>query len=174
MGGKIAKNPLHPEEYQAAVHEADYAQIVDNPNLWGSFLWVMFDFPAAPRHEGGTTGLNDKGMVTQDRSIKKDVYFFYQANWTDAPMVYIAARRMTPRTLPSTEIKIYSNCQSVQLKVNGQSMSDVQPDKVHVFRWQNVALKMGENQIEATGMSGCKTVEDQCAWVLQAASTTAP
>ena len=174
LGGKIAKNPLHPEEYQAAVHEADYAQIADNPNLWGSFLWVMFDFPAAPRHEGGTTGLNDKGMVTQDRSVKKDVYFFYQANWTDAPMVYIASRRMTPRTLPTTEIKVYSNCASVQLKVNGKALDEVQPDKVHVFRWENVALQMGDNQIEATGTADGKTVQDQCAWTLQAPPSTAP
>jgi beta-galactosidase len=175
-GGKngIAKSGIHPEEYQAAVHEFDYAQIVDNPHLWGSFLWVMFDFPAAPRHEGGSTGLNDKGMVTQDRKIKKDVYFFYQANWTDAPMVYIAARRMTPRTQASTEIKIYSNCSTVELKVNGRTMPKIQPDKVHVFRWADAALQLGENQIEATGTANGKAVDDHCTWVLQPGPTTAP
>jgi beta-galactosidase len=174
-GGKIANNvPVHPEEYQAAVHEADYAQIAGNPNLWGSFAWVMFDFPAAQRHEGGTVGLNDKGMVTQDRATKKDVYYFYQANWTDSPMVYIASRRMTPRILPTTEIKIYSNCPAVELKVNGKSLDPVQPDKIHVFRWENVTLQIGDNQIEATGTINGKTVQDQCVWVLQETPTAAP
>jgi beta-galactosidase len=167
--GKIAGSGFHPEEYQAAVHEADYAQIANNPNLWGSFIWVMFDFPAAPRHEGGSVGLNDKGLVTQDRKIKKDAYFFYQANWSATPMVYIAGRRMTPRTQPVTEIKIYSNCPSVELKVNGTQLPSEQPDKVHVFRWQNVQLQMGENQIEATGTLDSKTVQDHCTWVLQVA-----
>jgi beta-galactosidase len=173
-GNKIAKSAFHPEEYQDAVHEADYSQIVDNPDLWGSFIWVMFDFPAAPRHEGGTTGLNDKGMVTQDRKTKKDVYFFYQANWTEAPMVYIASRRMTPRTMATTEIKVYSNCPSVELKINGKTIQTVQPNNVHVFHWENVTLKPGENQVEATGTSDGKTVNDHCTWVLQPGAAPAP
>ncbi len=167
LGGKIAKSDFHPEEYESAVHEADYAQIAGNPKVWGSFIWVMFDFPAAPRHEGGSVGLNDKGMVTQDRKIKKDVYFFYQANWSDEPMVHIAAARMTPRKLATTEIKIYSNCPSVELKVNGKALPAVQGDRVRVFRWENVKLNVGENQIEATGTGDGETVADQCKWVVQ-------
>jgi len=168
----MASGPLHPEEYQAAVHEVDYAQIVANPNLWGSFIWTMFDFASTQKNEGGTVGINDKGMVTQDRAVKKDVYFFYQANWSEEPMIYITSRRMTPRKQPTTEIKIYSNLPSVQLKVNGREIPAVQPDKVHVFRWENVTLQPGDNQIEATGTAGGKTVSDHCTWVLQAASNT--
>ena len=173
VGSRVmAGGPLHPEEYQAAVHEVDYAQIVANPNLWGSFIWTMFDFASTQKNEGGTVGINDKGMVTQDRAVKKDVYFFYQANWSEEPMIYITSRRMTPRKQPTTEIKIYSNLPSVQLKVNGLEIPAVQPDKVHVFRWENVTLQPGDNQIEATGTAGGKTVSDHCTWVLQAASNT--
>jgi beta-galactosidase len=167
-GGKMANNPFHPEEYQAAVHEADYAQIVDNPNLWGGFIWTMFDFASTQKNEGGTVGINDKGMVTQDRSVKKDAYFFYQANWTETPMIYITSRRLTPRTQPVTEIKVYSNLPAVQLKVNGRPLAAVQPDKVHVFRWQNVTLQPGENLIETSGATaGGKTISDHCTWVLK-------
>jgi len=168
----MASGPLHPEEYQAAVHEVDYAQIVANPNLWGSFIWTMFDFASTQKNEGGTVGINDKGMVTQDRKVKKDVYFFYQANWSEEPMIYITSRRMTPRKQPTTEIKIYSNLPSVQLKVNGLEIPAVQPDKVHVFRWENVTLQPGDNQIEAIGTTRGKTLSDHCTWVLQAAPNT--
>ena len=168
----MASGPLHPEEYQAAVHEVDYAQIVANPNLWGSFIWTMFDFASTQKNEGGTVGINDKGMVTQDRAVKKDVYFFYQANWSEEPMIYITSRRMTPRKQPTTEIKIYSNLPSVQLKVNGREIPAVQPDKVHVFRWENVTLQPGDNQIEAIGTTRGKTLSDHCTWVLQAAPNT--
>jgi len=167
----MASGPLHPEEYQAAVHEVDYAQIVANPNLWGSFIWTMFDFASTQKNEGGTVGINDKGMVTQDRAVKKDVYFFYQANWSEEPMIYITSRRSTPRRQPTTEIKVYSNLPFVQLKVNGREIPAVQPDKVHVFRWENVTLQPGDNQIEAIGTTGSKTVSDHCTWVLQAATT---
>ena len=88
---------LHSEEWQTHVHELVWAAIRDNPQLWGSFVWCMFDFPSARRHEGGFVGINDKGLVTEDRKTKKDAYFFYQANWTGKPMVHIASSRMTPR-----------------------------------------------------------------------------
>ena len=65
-GAAKMSQATHPEEYQDEVHEKDYAAIKDNPELRGSFLWTMFDFPAVGRKEGGTVGLNDKGMVTQD------------------------------------------------------------------------------------------------------------
>ena len=70
----------------------------------------MFDFAVDGRNEGSQPGLNDKGMVTQDRQLKKDVYFFYQANWTTEPMVWIASRRMTPRKL--FNICIVSDCRT--------------------------------------------------------------
>ncbi len=162
-----ANSPFHPEEYQSHIHEAEYAAIKDNPKLWGSFLWVMFDFPAAPRREGGTAGLNDKGMVTQDRQVKKDAYYFYQANWTTEPMVYIASRRMTPRRQAVTEVKVYSNCAEVELKVNGEALAKVTPDKVNVFRWENVTLRPGKNLVEATIQAGGKTATDRCEWVLE-------
>ena len=169
-----ANTPLHPEEYQALVHELDYAAIKDNPKVWGSFLWVMFDFPAAPRKEGGTVGLNDKGMVTQDRQIKKDAYFFYAANWTDEPMVYIAARRMTPRQQGTTEVKVYSNCAGVELKVNAKSLGNAEKNKVNVFSWENVSLQPGKNLIEAVGTTNGKTVADHCEWVLEPVPASGP
>jgi hypothetical protein len=58
----------------------------------------------------------------------------------------------------------------VELKVNGREIPAVAPDKVRVFRWEGVTLQKGENQIEATGTAGGKTVSDHCTWVLQANS----
>ena len=153
----------HPEEWQLIVHERDYAAMKDNPKVWGTFLWVMFDFAVDARNEGSQPGLNDKGMVTGDRRLKKDVYYFYQANWTIKPMVYIASRRMTPRKQATTEVKVYSNCPEVELKVNGKSLGKARPDKVCVFRWDNVQLQPGKNTVEAIS----RGVTDRCEWELQ-------
>ena len=158
---------LHPEEYQAYVHECAWAQAKDNPHLWGTFVWAMFDFAVAGRNEGGQPGTNDKGLVTHDRSVKKDVYYFYQANWTDKPLVYIAARRMTPRKEAATNVKVYSNCSQVALKVNGKEQAAVTGNDIHIFNWPNVTLQPGKNLIEVTGHSGDQQVTDSCEWELE-------
>jgi beta-galactosidase len=156
----------HPEEWQAYVHERDWAQIRGNPKLWGTFMWVMFDFASDGRREGSQPGINDKGMVTQDRQIRKDAYFFYQANWTDQPMVYLTSRRDTPRHAAQTDVKVYSNCPEVELFVNGASCGRMKPDDLRIARWPALTLKPGKNSLSAVAQAGGKTVQDSCDWTL--------
>jgi beta-galactosidase len=111
----------HPEEWQAIVHEENYAAIETSPYIWGSYVWVMFDFASAGRNEGDTSGINDKGLVTADRKTRKDAFYFYKAKWTTEPFVYITSRRHVERKDALTTVKIYSNCESVELKVNGRN-----------------------------------------------------
>ena len=59
--------------------------------------------------------------MTYDRKIKKDAFYFYKANWSDEPMIYIKSRRFTERTNAVTDVKIYSNAKNVELLVNGVS-----------------------------------------------------
>ena len=154
----------HPEEWQTFVHETNWAVMNNNPLLWGTFVWCMFDFQVAARHEGDQPDLNDKGLVTQDRKTKKDAYFFYQANWTDKPMVHIASSTLTPRREATTQVEVFSNCDKVQLSVNGTPQETVSPDNVKVFRWPNVTLQPGKNTILATATSSQGTITDTCEW----------
>ncbi|HEY9248882.1 MAG TPA: glycoside hydrolase family 2 TIM barrel-domain containing protein, partial [Rariglobus sp.] len=160
--------PFHPEEYQTWVHERDWAQMKDNPNLWGTFLWAMFDFAVAHRNEGGVAALNTKGIVTHDRRVKKDSYFLYRANWSSEPTVYITSRRSRSRVQPVTEIKVFSNAETVELKVNGVSLDSVVPDTLKVCRWPEVRLAPGVNRIEAIGRFGGGVTTDACEWTLVA------
>src|SRR5208283_2819498 len=161
---------FHPEEWQAVVHERAWACAQGNPHLWGTFVWAMFDFASDKRDEGDTPGRNDKGLVTRDRQVRKDAFYFYQANWTEEPMVYLASRRLTPRHLATTEVKVYSNCADVELVVNGTSLGIVHPDPVKICRWPAVTLTPGLNRIEAIGRRNGKEIRDQCRWVLEPAS----
>jgi beta-galactosidase len=99
----------HPEEWQAEVHEAAWAAIQARPFVWGSIAWNMFDFAVSTRHEGDLPGRNDKGLVSYDRKTKKDAFYFYKANWSDEPTLYITSRRFTERTNAVTDVKVYSN-----------------------------------------------------------------
>ena len=160
----------HSEEYQAYYHEVYWRALRERPWVWSKTVWCMFDFASAGRKEGELSGINDKGLVTRDRRTRKDAFYWYQANWTDAPMAYITSRRFTPRTAATTDVKIYSNCQTVELLVNGRSLGP-RPVDDHIARWPDVTLAPGENRIEVIAHRAAITVRDQCSWTL---ATPAP
>ena len=160
----------HPEEWQAIQHEIQWPLIAARHYMWGSFIWVMFDFASAGRHEGDADGINDKGLVTRDRTVKKDAFYFYKANWNPEAMVYITSRRDAARTSPATAIKIYSNCEKLTLKVNGKSLGEPAKKADHVYVRDGVTLAEGANIIEAEGSLEGKVVRDTCSWVYKAAA----
>jgi beta-galactosidase len=157
----------HPEEWQAEVHEAAWAAIKSHPFVWGSFVWNMFDFAVSTRHEGGIPGRNDKGLVTYDRKIKKDAFYFYKANWSDEPVLYITSRRFTERTNAVTDVKIYSNADEVELLLNGNSQGKRNDGTNGVFIWKDVTLSPGENQIQARAERDGTSLGDSCVWTLK-------
>jgi beta-galactosidase len=156
----------HPEEWQAFVHEKTYAEIEKRPFVWGSFVWCMFDFASDWRNEGDRRGINDKGLVTYDRRVKKDAFYFYKAAWSGEPVVYITSRRHTPRNSQTTPVKIYTNCQEVELKVNGVSLGSHESEN-HTCLWSDVNLQKGSNQIEVFGKQDQKVYRDSCTWDYQ-------
>jgi len=149
----------HPEDWQNIVHEAAYKAMKDRPDIWGTFLWNMFDFASDGRAEGDHLGRNDKGLVTYDRKTKKDAFFFYKANWSSEPVVFITDRRYSPRNVDKGPVKVYSNCDSVELKLNGSSLGTVPGDDC-TFVWPDVTLIRGGNRIEADGIRGGKSFTD--------------
>ena len=156
----------HPENWQTEYHIQNWKIISERPYVWGSFVWNMFDFGAAHRTEGDRPGINDKGLVTHDRKVKKDAFYFYKANWNPEPMVYIAGHRSVNRVKPVTEVQIFSNCAEVTLKVNGQIIKKMQPDGVKVCIFKDIRLKKGENNIEVSAKNGKRVITDACCWIL--------
>ena len=136
----------YTEEYQALYHEHLAQVFEDRPWVWATHCWNMFDFGCAARNEGGVAGRNNKGLMTIDRKTKKDSYFVYQAYWSKLPMVHIAGRRHAQRAGETTEIKVYSNQDTVVLYVNGKEAGQQTAHRVFKF---NVALEEGFNTILA-------------------------
>ena len=153
----------HSEEYQCLFHETYWPVIHENPKIWGNFVWNMFDFGVARRKEGDHTGRNNKGLVTRDRKTKKDAFYYYQANWSDEPMAHINSKRFTVRGLDRIAVKVYSNAAEIELLVNGKSLGK-KSGTYAAFVWDDVPLKVGENQVIARGEKDGKPVEDSCAW----------
>lgn len=156
----------HPEEWQALVHEAAWSAMKQRPFIWGTFVWNMFDFTSSTRHEGGVPGRNDKGLVTYDRKTKKDAFFFYKANWSDEPVIYIASRRFTVRKDSVTEVKVYSNADQVELLLNGITQGRQAKTANRIFIWKDIKLRPGSNDIKAQGVRGGRILSDSCEWRL--------
>lgn len=159
----------HPEEWQSHAHEVNYRCIRERPEVWGAFVWNMFDFGSSSRFEGESPGMNDKGLVTYDRKTPKDAYFFYRANWSPRPTVYITSRRFAERTEKTVPVKVYCNGSEVKLSVNGKTVGSVKPDDLKRAVWPEVTLKPGLNTITATASIGGKTYTDSCEWTLKPA-----
>ncbi|APW40829.1 hypothetical protein RD110_20320 [Rhodoferax koreense] len=163
-----------PEGYANYVHEKAYNEIVKRPYLMGTWIWNMFDFGSGNRHEGDIGQTNTKGIVTFGRDVKKDVFYFYKANWTQTPVTYITSRRYTQRAYPVTDIKVYSNASSITLQVNGQAVgSKAAADcPLKVCEFKNVALQAGNNSVVVNGTHGSETVTDAVSWNLAQENAT--
>ncbi len=118
-------NPVqgdYTEEYQAYYHEELIKCIAARPYLWATHVWNMFDFGADARSEGGENGQNHKGLMTFDRSYKKDSFYAYKAWLNPEPMVHICGKRYIDRVEEVTKVTVYSNCETVELFANGTSL----------------------------------------------------
>jgi beta-galactosidase len=156
--------PWHPEEWQNVVHEKTLVAIQERPFVWGSFLWNMFDYVSAGRSEGGVMCRNDKGLVTHDRALKKDAFYYYKANWSDEPVLYITSRRFTERPGHATDVKVYSNAEQVDLAVNGKKLGKPASTSDRVFVWKDVPLSSGANRFIATARFAGGEFSDECVW----------
>ncbi len=129
----------YTEEYQAYYHEELIKQLFSRKYLWATHVWNMFDFGADARSEGGENGQNHKGLVTFDRSYKKDSFYAYKAWLSDEPFVHLCGKRYINRVEDVTKVTVYSNQPEVELFVNGESLGKKNaPDHFFYFEVPNV------------------------------------
>lgn len=174
------------EEWQSQWHEIYYKVINESPWMWGSYIWNMFEFGSDSRNDAGRAGTNNKGIVSYDRTIKKDVFYFYKANWSDEPTLKITGERFEVRNQSDIEVKVYSNMDKVELFVDGVSQGELtangnqepalnnqgQPDdtllpntQMGKFVWDVNLAGQGEHKVVAVGTDGDgKVYTDTVTW----------
>ncbi len=133
----------YSEEFQSVFHETVYPQMQSRDYVWGTFVWNMFDFVSGVRDEGGVKYRNNKGLVTHDRAVRKDSFYYYKALWSREPFVHIAEKRFQKRDEAHIRIKVYSNMPDVTLCFDGREQKRSSDHGVFIF--DPVPLKEGDN-----------------------------
>jgi len=156
------KGKLFPEGYQTYYHETKWAIFEKYPFIWATYLWNMFDFTCPLWERGGVKGRNHKGLITYDRKIKKDAFYWYKANWSKEPVLYITGRRFKERKVSKSKFTVYCNFAEPVLVINGVKVKGrkLGGTTVH-YIWDDVPLKRGENIIRSYAEYDSKRLEDQ-------------
>lgn len=154
------------EEYQLDFHEHYWKAISARPWIAGSAVWNAMDFGSFVKR-GNIPRINQKGLWDMERK-PKDVYYFYKSQWTDEPMVYIVShtrRYYTGTSGDAIRIRVYSNCDEVELFLNEVSLGKKVNE--YVYNW-DVVLRPGENRLNAVAQKGRHFIEDKIQVILLA------
>lgn len=157
--------PFYPETFQTKTHEYQWSVIAAHPYILASYLWNMFDFAVPMWGRGGVPARNLKGLVTFDRKLKKDSYYWYKANWSEEPVLYLTQRRNTDREKKNTSITIYSNVGTPVVYLNGRELPQPQKGYTDVhYIIDDVELDGGLNRITAQVAHSGEKLTDEIVW----------
>ncbi|MBB5622628.1 beta-galactosidase [Pedobacter cryoconitis] len=160
---------FYPESFETKTHEVQWPIIAKHPGIAASYIWNMFDFATPMWNRGGMPARNMKGLVTFDRQLKKDAFYWYKANWSKDPVLYLTERRVVERKHAVTPVVVYSNIGQPALFVNGKmiAVQPIQGTNSVQFIFKDVHLKKGKNSIKTLVKKDSKTFTDTIEWVLK-------
>ncbi len=150
------------------------------PWLAGAAQWIFKDFTTPLRVENPIPRVNQKGVVERDLTPKES-YYVFQSYWSEQPMVHVYGHSWPVRWGKSDElrlVRVYSNCESVELFVNGQSVGRRQRRAGDFpcsgLRWQ-VPFRVGPNELRAIAyLRSGHTITDTVRFRYQTESWSAP
>jgi beta-galactosidase len=136
------------------------------PWLTGSAQWAFKDFSTPLRADNPIPKVNLKGLVERDFTPKEG-YYVFQSYWAQKPMVHIFGHSWPVRWGDPGElklVKVYSNCDSVELFLNGVSLGpkkrSSQDFPAAGLHW-TVKFKAGENRLRAVAQKTGETISDE-------------
>lgn len=128
-------------------------KLQEAPWMSGQFVWSGFDYHGEPDpYEHGYFPAHSSYFGIVDMcGFKKDRFYLYQSQWTVEPMVHLLPHwNWEGREGEITPVYIYSNCDEVELIVNGESKGRKSSEKdIYRYIWENIEYQPGS--IKALG-----------------------
>ncbi|MCF7955682.1 MAG: DUF4982 domain-containing protein [Phycisphaerae bacterium] len=132
----------------------------ETPWILGEFRWTGFDYLGEASFGGGKWPARIWNFGIIDLcGFPKDHYYFYQSQWTEKPMVHILPHWTHPG-MGGVEIPVvaYSNCEEVELFLNGESLGKKPPRELLDFVWR---VPYTPGTLKAVGYRGDKAVAEK-------------
>ena len=132
--------------------------VANHAYMAGSYTWTGFDYRGEPNPSGWPDISNNTGLMDVC-GFPKDKYYYFQSCWSDKPMVHLVPSSWNWPGKEGQNIRVlaFSNCQHVELFLNGHSLGKQDmPHDGHI-EWQVpyqpgelLATGYNENKISAT------------------------
>ena len=133
----------------------DWADIVKYPYLGGLFVWTAFDYRGEPTPFVWPCVSSHFGFM-DICGFPKDGYYAYKAAWTNEPVVHIFPHWNWPgKEGDSIKIHCYTNCEEVELFLNGKSVGKQKAVPYKKLIW---GLMYKPGKLEARGYKAGKLV----------------
>jgi beta-galactosidase len=118
------------------------------PWLSGGFIWTGFDYRGEPTPYGWPC-INSHFGILDTCGFRKDNSWYYQAWWTDQPVLHLLPHWNWPgREGQEIDVRALSNCEEVELFLNGQSLGRQTMKKDSELKWK---VKYAPGTLSARG-----------------------
>jgi beta-galactosidase len=124
----------------------------DRPFLAGGFVWAGFDYRGEPTSPNHWPNVSSQYGNLDTCGFPKDSFFYYQAWWTDKPLLHIFPHwDWKGREGQEIEVYCYSNLDSVELFLNGISFGKKEMPRNSHLVWK---VQYAPGVLEAKGYKG--------------------
>ncbi|HXQ81609.1 MAG TPA: beta-galactosidase GalA [Opitutaceae bacterium] len=127
------------------------------PWLSGGFVWTGFDYRGEPTPYGWPC-INSHFGIMDTCGFPKDNYWYYQSWWTDRPVLHLMPHWNWPgREGQEIDVRALSNCDEVELFLNGRSLGRQAMKAQSVLRWK---VRYEAGALSARGLRGGRVVAE--------------
>jgi beta-galactosidase len=140
--------------------EKRWQPVAERPFVCGTFVWTGFDYRGEPSPYAWPCIASHFGIM-DTCGFPKDDYYYYLSWWTDQPVLHIwphwnwAYRMGRDGAGPEIDVRVYSNCERVELFLNGKSLGAQEMKPNSHLEWK---VKWRPGTLSAKGFKGGKEI----------------
>jgi beta-galactosidase len=139
----------------AATAKRWWGFFAERPWLSGAFVWTGFDYRGEPTPYEWPC-INSHFGILDMCGFPKDNFWFYQAWWADKPMLHLLPHwNWAGKEGQEIDVRALSNCDEVELFLNGQSLGKQTMPKNSELKW---SVKYAPGVLSAKGFKGGKLI----------------